>query len=176
MAQKYVPRRLIVGLSTSGMHPRAKPRDISMEPPGKPTAMERLAKLRACPEFVIYDEVIRTGRDGKFRFSILGVYLIAEIFVEITDGVHTRVESFVSRHKSCPPEVRRSDLPLVDTADAFALARKMTHHWPWKRKRDAEDTTAKRSGLGWRRLRNNADLGALPNQVEIPSQQKPMLS
>jgi hypothetical protein len=69
------------------------------------------------------------GRKER-QVSIHANCLTGETFVVVTDGRISRVRSFVSRHRNCPPEVRRQDMPLVDMADAFALARKMCSSWP----------------------------------------------
>jgi hypothetical protein len=94
----------------------------------------RLAELKASPDCVCYGTDIPVDGKRPFRFSIYGVVSTAEIFVEVTKGHITRVESFVSRHKVCPPEIRLKDLPLVDTADAYELARQMARHCPTKAK------------------------------------------
>lgn len=105
-------------------------RCATMKNPRIPTASERLAQLKRSAGSVTYSENNPVGPTESLHASIHGVPATAEVFVEVTDGVTTRVRSFISRHKNCPPDLRREEIPLVDTADAFALARKMTRHWP----------------------------------------------
>jgi hypothetical protein len=101
-----------------------------MEPVTSSITLERLDQVKVAPECVTYVENFRIGHKHNYWVSIFGLYTTAEIFVEVTDRHTTRARSFFSRHKSCPPEVRRKELPLVDVSDAFALARVMTRHWP----------------------------------------------
>lgn len=88
--------------------------------------------LKRHPDFVTYSRRNRAGRKRVLWFSIYGVWSTGEIFVEVTDGSRTRVQSFLSRHKSCPPEDRRQAMTLVDAADAYELGRQMARHWPRK--------------------------------------------
>ena len=103
-------------------------------PPSRP-ALERLAELRAHPDFVTYSARNRAGRQRTLWFSIHGIWSTGEILVELTDGRTSRVCDFVSRHKSCPPEDRRQIMTLVDAADAYELARQMARRWPSKVRR-----------------------------------------
>jgi len=90
----------------------------------------RLTELQGSPNCVSYcSEAPLSGKKGKW-ISIFGNCATGEIFVEVTDDRTTRVESFQSRHKNCPAEERRKDMPLVDTADAFVLARTLCRRWP----------------------------------------------
>ena len=85
----------------------------------------RLAKLLQSPEGVSYCVDAPLSGQKERRISIHANYLSGETFVVVTDGSAIGVRSFFSRHKSCPPEVRRKGIPLVDMADAFELARRM---------------------------------------------------
>ena len=100
-----------------------------MAPSDPVTDAERLARLKGTPDCVTYEKDI-TGR-GKlqYRFSVHGLISTGEIFVEVTRNEATRVQSFLSRHKSCPPEARRDAMTLVDSADAYELARRMVRNW-----------------------------------------------
>ena len=92
--------------------------------------VERLAELEGSADCVRYcREAPLGGQKGKW-ISIQANCSTGETFVEVTDDWTTRVRSFMSRHKNCPPEARRQDMPLVDVADAFALARRMCQRWP----------------------------------------------
>jgi hypothetical protein len=102
----------------------------AMEPCTSPIPLEQLDQVKAAPECVTYVKNVRIGHKHTYWVTIFGLYTTAEIFVHVTDHATTRVRSFFSRHKSCPPELRRKELPLVDVADAFALARQMTRCWP----------------------------------------------
>jgi hypothetical protein len=103
-----------------------------MEPVTSRISSERLDQVKAAPECVIYAKDVRIGHKHTYWVSIFGLYTTAEIFVQVTDRRTTRVRCFFSRHKSCPPELRRKELPLVDVSDAFALARWITQHWATK--------------------------------------------
>lgn len=103
--------------------------------PASRPALERLAELRTHPDFVTYSKRNRAGRQRTLWFSVHGVWSTGEMLVEVTDGHISRACSFVSRHKSCPPEDRREVMTLVDAADAYELARQMARHWPIKTKR-----------------------------------------
>jgi hypothetical protein len=94
------------------------------------STVKRLAGLKDSADCVPYCESVPMAGPRARWISIYGICSTGEILVEITDQKTTRVQSFVSRHKNCPPEVRRKDMPLVDTADAFALARTMCRRWP----------------------------------------------
>lgn len=93
-----------------------------------PISSERLDQVKASTECVAYAKDVRIGHKHTYWVTIFGLYTTAEIFVQVTDHHTTRVRSFFSRHKNCPPELRRTELPLVDVADAFAIARYMTRH------------------------------------------------
>jgi hypothetical protein len=99
---------------------------------GTPTAIERLAQVKDSPDCVTYGvDIAGTGK-LPYWFSLYGVVTTGEIFVEVTKDRETRVQSFISRHKSCPPEDRRAAMTLVDSADGYELARRMVRYWPRK--------------------------------------------
>ncbi len=93
--------------------------------------------VRTQADFVTYCSQNRVDRKRRFWVSVHVLWATGEIFVEVTDHCITRVHSFFSRHKSCSPEQRREALPLVDIADAFALARTMAQRWLRKMNRTA---------------------------------------
>jgi hypothetical protein len=98
------------------------------EPPE--VAIKRLAGLKASPDCVVYCAGAQFGAKGGLRLSIYGAWPTREIFLEVTDGEHTRVNSFESRFEHFPPDQRRAELPLIDMSDAFNLARTMLGKWP----------------------------------------------
>lgn len=100
-----------------------------MVPTDTSPAAERLARLKESPDCVTYGVDLPGTGKRPYRFSIYGLVPTGEIFVEVKRGGVTRVESFLSRHKHCPPEERRQALTLVDAADAYGLARLMVRHW-----------------------------------------------
>jgi hypothetical protein len=89
----------------------------------------RLAELRRSPNRVHYCTEAPLGTRADRWISIEADCLTGETFVIVTDGRISRIRSFLSRHKSCPPEERRKNIPLVDLADAFALGRKLCSSW-----------------------------------------------
>lgn len=91
---------------------------------------ERLAWLKASPDCIPYCENAQFGAKRGLQLSIYGAYPTREIFLEVTDGRHTRVKSFLSRLQDLPLESRRAEMPLVDVSDAFKFARTMTGNWP----------------------------------------------
>lgn len=115
------------GLRAAGQPPDGAGMSLltAMEPTASPVTAERLARVRAAAECVTYCEDVPSGDRRTYRISIYGIYTTGEIFVQVTDCHAARTCSFFSRHKSCPPEIRRKGLPLVDVADAFALARSL---------------------------------------------------
>lgn len=90
----------------------------------------RLAELHASPDCVCYCTSAPLSGRKERQVSLYANCRTGETFVIVTDGETSRVRSFVSRHRGCPPEARRQGMPLVDMADAFALARKMCSSWP----------------------------------------------
>ena len=121
------------------LHCKATPRasDPHMNA-GPSLAAARLQLLKASLDCVQYCSSPLPETNPPRALAIYGSSLAGEIFVEVSDGATTRVQSFISRHKNCPPEVRRCELPLVDTADAFALARVMGRRWPRKASRGSQ--------------------------------------
>lgn len=92
-------------------------------------AVTSLAAARRSPDFVTYEVDLSPDPWRDYRSSIFGLTATGEIFVAVTrDGV-TRVASFVSRYRSCTPEDRRAALTLVDSADAYELARRLNRYW-----------------------------------------------
>lgn len=91
--------------------------------------IRRLDKLKGSPDCLRYFEKVELQPDSGLWLSIYGAYPSREIFIEITNGEKTRVQSFMSQLMNLPPEERRKAMPLVDIADAFAAARVMTRRW-----------------------------------------------
>ena len=94
--------------------------------------LRELIGLSDCLSFAARSPLV--GHKNRW-ISMYGISETGEVIVELVDGEATRLRSFISRHKCCPPGIRRRDLPLVDIVDAFALARKMIKLRPRKPKR-----------------------------------------
>ncbi|SDS05072.1 hypothetical protein [Opitutus sp. GAS368] len=99
------------------------------------TDATRLAELLQSPDCVHYCQGAPLSGKVERQISIHANCRTGETFVVVADDQGTRVKSFFSRHKCCPPEDRRKGISLVDLADAFALARVMSRNWPHGRHR-----------------------------------------
>lgn len=106
-----------------------------MELPDNTTPKARLERAKASSDCVVYDKYELNEYKSPYQVCIYGLWRTGEIFVEMSDGNQIRVNSFFSRLKCDPPEIRRQELPLVDIADAFVMARRMAQHWPRLRNR-----------------------------------------
>src|SRR5882757_9020662 len=90
---------------------------------------QRLGELQRSADCAVHClETMIPGQNTRWM-SVYSNCTTGEVFVEVSDDRITRVQSFQSRHKSCSAEERRKDLPLVDVADAHALARTLICRW-----------------------------------------------
>jgi hypothetical protein len=93
------------------------------------TPQQRLEQARGAPDFVTYGTGIPTGSHYQCRFSIHSRTTTGEFFIEVTQGNLTKVGCFRSRHKGPTPPDIRTNMTLVDAADAYEFARRIAHSW-----------------------------------------------
>ena len=100
-----------------------------MKGEGEHPVMIDLASIKASPDCVRYYEDEPIDPLHNQRLSLYGLHPTAVLYLEISDGRHSRVQVFTSRSKVSPEE-RRQVLPLCDIADTFSRARILLRKWP----------------------------------------------